>query len=271
MGGFNNPVVGALNLIRKAIRSPDYQAGVSGWSINQDGSAEFNNAGFRGDVTVGSATGKQVHIYNNAGVGTVEFLNNDSATETSRAKFTAGLGSSSDGNVSVVNMASGSQSNHATSTFTIASASQISGSVKPFMQFNDTIGGGNPIVLVVDRSTFVTNSGSFQSNASQVTFGNAGSNLIFSASNFVARFGSAWYGSVNITPVANTPTGVTITGIGPVSNLGTLVGFTTPNTSVPGTTVTGTGISGITATQCTVWLTRTNTTATTVFYQVIGQ
>jgi hypothetical protein len=39
MSGFNNPVVGALALIRKAIRSPNYQANTVGWSVNQDGSA----------------------------------------------------------------------------------------------------------------------------------------------------------------------------------------------------------------------------------------
>jgi hypothetical protein len=46
--GFNNPVVGALNLVRRAIRSPDFQTGTDGWSIDQDGSAEFNDVTVRG-------------------------------------------------------------------------------------------------------------------------------------------------------------------------------------------------------------------------------
>jgi hypothetical protein len=38
-----NPVVGGMVLRRAAIRSPNYVTNVSGWTINQDGSAEFNN------------------------------------------------------------------------------------------------------------------------------------------------------------------------------------------------------------------------------------
>lgn len=38
-----NPIVGSITLRRPAIQSPDFVAGVSGWSINADGSAQFNN------------------------------------------------------------------------------------------------------------------------------------------------------------------------------------------------------------------------------------
>jgi len=49
MSGFaNNILGGAANLIRKAIRSPNYITGVSGWTINKDGSAEFNGLAIRG-------------------------------------------------------------------------------------------------------------------------------------------------------------------------------------------------------------------------------
>lgn len=49
MSGFENNVINAINaLIRAAIHSPNYVAGVSGWSINKDGSAEFNNLTIRG-------------------------------------------------------------------------------------------------------------------------------------------------------------------------------------------------------------------------------
>lgn len=50
---FENPIVG-LNgvLIRKAIQSTNFLTGVSGWIIRQDGSAEFNSATFRGNVTI---------------------------------------------------------------------------------------------------------------------------------------------------------------------------------------------------------------------------
>jgi hypothetical protein len=46
---FSNPVTGAQGaLIRPAIKSPNYAPGVLGWSINRDGSAEFNNLTIRG-------------------------------------------------------------------------------------------------------------------------------------------------------------------------------------------------------------------------------
>lgn len=47
---FSNPVVGGTTLIRPAIHSPDYVPGVSGWSINKDGTAEFNDVVIRGDL-----------------------------------------------------------------------------------------------------------------------------------------------------------------------------------------------------------------------------
>jgi hypothetical protein len=50
---FTNPIVAGLNLIRTAIRSPDYVAGVSGWTINKDGTCEFNDAVIRGELSAG--------------------------------------------------------------------------------------------------------------------------------------------------------------------------------------------------------------------------
>jgi hypothetical protein len=49
---FGDPVVGGETLIRAAIRSPNYVTGVSGWTINADGSAEFNDVDVRGDLLV---------------------------------------------------------------------------------------------------------------------------------------------------------------------------------------------------------------------------
>jgi hypothetical protein len=47
--GFSNSIIGgAAALIRAAIRSPNYVAGSAGWSINKDGSAEFNSLTIRG-------------------------------------------------------------------------------------------------------------------------------------------------------------------------------------------------------------------------------
>jgi hypothetical protein len=52
---FSNPIVGGNVLVRTAIQSRNFVAGVSGWSINRDGSAEFNNAVIRGELVVGTA------------------------------------------------------------------------------------------------------------------------------------------------------------------------------------------------------------------------
>jgi hypothetical protein len=46
---FSNPITGGQGaLIRPAVKSPNYTAGASGWTINRDGSAEFNNLTIRG-------------------------------------------------------------------------------------------------------------------------------------------------------------------------------------------------------------------------------
>lgn len=46
---FTNPITGGQGaLVRPAIKSPGFVTGVSGWTINRDGSAEFNNLTIRG-------------------------------------------------------------------------------------------------------------------------------------------------------------------------------------------------------------------------------
>lgn len=64
---FRNSVVGGTTLVRPAIKSPNYVAGSTGWSINADGSAEFNNITIRGagvgtPIVVGPSTGPQITI-----------------------------------------------------------------------------------------------------------------------------------------------------------------------------------------------------------------
>lgn len=66
---FSNPVVGGTTLIRPSIHSPDYVANTSGWTINKDGSAEFNDVTIRGDAqsdnyVAGSAGWKLDHLGN---------------------------------------------------------------------------------------------------------------------------------------------------------------------------------------------------------------
>lgn len=57
--GFRSSILAGTNLIRQAIKSPNFLTGVSGWSINKDGSAEFNNVVIRG----GSVLGGDILLY----------------------------------------------------------------------------------------------------------------------------------------------------------------------------------------------------------------
>lgn len=80
MSGFSNAVIGGMQkLIRAAIQSPNYQAGVAGWTVNKDGSAEFNNAEFRGTTVIGVAPNVQLVLEALAGQGTIDFDWNDAA------------------------------------------------------------------------------------------------------------------------------------------------------------------------------------------------
>lgn len=50
---FTNPIVAGTKLVRDAVQSPNYTPGSAGWSINRDGTAEFQNATVRGSVQLG--------------------------------------------------------------------------------------------------------------------------------------------------------------------------------------------------------------------------
>lgn len=62
---FNNDIAGGNGqLVRNWIQSVNYVAGVSGWRISKDGSAEFNNGTFRGSIEVGSLAGQHFWVNN---------------------------------------------------------------------------------------------------------------------------------------------------------------------------------------------------------------
>lgn len=66
--GFENPLTGSGGVLVKAmIRSPDYVAGVSGWALKRDGSAEFSNATIRGSVDVIDASGSELKLETSGG------------------------------------------------------------------------------------------------------------------------------------------------------------------------------------------------------------
>lgn len=67
----------ATMVVATELESTGYVAGTSGWKIDGSGSAEFNDADFRGDVTVGLASNPQVHIYTDVDTGQVDILSGD--------------------------------------------------------------------------------------------------------------------------------------------------------------------------------------------------
>lgn len=76
-------------------------------------------------------------------------------------------------------------------------------------------------------------------------------------------------GVVTITPTANTPTSVTLSG-------GSIKGtnfraFVTAQTAAPGTQVLGVSVSGVSSAGMTIWLTRTNTNSTSIHWMIIGE
>ncbi|MCX4761902.1 hypothetical protein OG562_13140 [Streptomyces sp. NBC_01275] len=74
-------------------------------------------------------------------------------------------------------------------------------------------------------------------------------------------------GVVTITPVANTPTSVTVSGLNVAGTVHRA--FVTASSTVPGTVVECTATS-VTAAGLTVWINRTTTTATSVWYLIVG-
>jgi len=77
------------------------------------------------------------------------------------------------------------------------------------------------------------------------------------------------YGTVSITPsAANTPTSQVVSGLDLQGS--TFYAFAAAQTAAPGTNVTGVGTTAVTKNGLTVWVTRTNTTATVINWMVIG-
>ncbi|WP_369167764.1 hypothetical protein AB5J49_07840 [Streptomyces sp. R28] len=77
------------------------------------------------------------------------------------------------------------------------------------------------------------------------------------------------YGQVTINPsAANTPTSLAVTGLTVQGSA--FYGFATAQTTVPGSQVTGVGTTAVSSTGLTVWVTRTNTTATNINWMVLG-
>lgn len=286
--GWINPIVDSTVLRRPAIQSPGFASGSEGWSINADGTAEFNNLTVRGGVTEDGIT----LIYAGApGAGTlVGAIAAVAGTDPYGNAYPAGI--SLAGNLPITTFQSALESGEyvqlapginalylSPDSTTYTPASAIPGAVP--------VSGGIPEV-VITSPTHLTGAGAGQAAAlllngasgdgtkapsasltapltvqGQTTVqGPAAVQGLLSAANLVV-------GSVTITPsAANTPTSHTVafTCAGT-----TFAAFTSYNSTLAGTHVTGTAVTGLSGTGATIWLTRTDTTATIVYYLIWGQ
>ncbi|MFL4904810.1 hypothetical protein ACJ6WF_16885 [Streptomyces sp. MMS24-I2-30] len=99
--------------------------------------------------------------------------------------------------------------------------------------------------------------------------GSGQNDMIVDVSGLLLPRNMVW-GSVTITPsAANIPTSVTVSGL--TVRGATFTAQVTPAANTPGTQVTGVGATNVTSSGLTVWLTRTNLTATTVYWEIKGQ
>lgn len=134
-----------------------------------------------------------------------------------------------------------------------------SGSIKEtdwaaLVDLNSSAGAGVPYVLI---SGFREVDGSGESGACNMDLDG-----VFTSSNWA-------YGTVTITPsAANTPTSSVVSGLALRGS--TFYAFAAAQTAAPGSNVTGVGTTAVTSSGLTVWVTRTNTTATVVNWMVIG-
>lgn len=210
---FNNPIAGGLDLIREALQSPNYVPGSAGWSINQDGFAEFNGVVFRGTLNSVSVDG--LHSIDIA-AGEIQI---------------------------------DQQYVNGSITGLVASTTDLSGN---YLSITSQTG------MLLQSQDILT-----LQSASEVDIqSDTGINGLFVATSQI-------FGRVSITPVANTPTSTHVSYTLPPS-VTNVYGFATAQTSVPGTAVTGVGITNVTTTGADIFLTRTNTTSTNVYYAIIG-
>jgi len=65
---FTNPIVGGVTLVRPSIQSPNYVPATAGWTVNADGTVEFNSGTFRGSISAGGGT----VLLNSGGVAVIQ-------------------------------------------------------------------------------------------------------------------------------------------------------------------------------------------------------
>lgn len=242
---FTNSAFAGSQLVRPSVRSPNYQAGSTGWSINRDGTVELSNGTFRGNVaatTISGATitgstiqtappGSQRIVIDPSGNGTIYFYPTPGGTGPSVTEVAA-MVSNATGNpvtsgpfsptvgATLVAIASGGNSFSSTATFALTDTQGGSWGVPKVLANQSSpggAGGGGGVAIftrVVASGTAmtVTNtvSGPDPNAAGLRIFQVTGTSIAVGASNK----GTASTGSIN-------PTALTTTANGSVMFVGT--------------------------------------------------
>jgi hypothetical protein len=150
--GFSNPLIGgAAALIRAAIKSPNYVAGLAGWIISKTGSAEFNDIHVRGNIVSTNLAGTLDTIIN-AGIMT---MNAHGVTDT-QVTYQASTDSISGVTIAAVDTTLGIGSQISLHS---GAPTQVT---QPIMMENFLIGGGTIWHAVGYPPGWSTQSGGFQ-------------------------------------------------------------------------------------------------------------
>jgi hypothetical protein len=132
---FTNPLNAGQTLILGSLHSPNYVAGVSGWSINKNGTAQFNSVTIIGDrITLNGANNAQIIIQNNA--VSVRAADNNGFTYPSTGVLLVSSDASGDGEV----ILHGVESNGDTGT-------------APSLDLFKKRGDGSTATLIADKTT----------------------------------------------------------------------------------------------------------------------
>jgi hypothetical protein len=292
---FTNPIVGGTVLIRPAIQSPDYQQGVSGWTINKDGSAEFNNIVIRGGTVVsgtalyydGTPAAGNLVLSIAATAGTDEFGNEyqDGITVygpngSIQSSVTDTISTWRSDSGSVISIAVGSfavfmgLTPPSVTGITWGSGGVASGlgsrlgTNTPQTQISSPYNQANPsIASITLNGSAQTSNGDvpdeiFMSTTRVWMVNDCHIAGVLSANNRIV-------GTTTITPVANVVTSKTITFPQPLEGTN-FAAQVTAATSVPGSQVQGVGYNNLTSTGMTIYVLRTNTTNTNISYTAEG-
>lgn len=220
-------------VVATTMQSTNYVAGSAGWRIDGTGSAEFNNTSARGTVIVGPTTSPYAQVE----LSTI----NQSGANTGTLSFpTSNTGETVSAQVYY----------NRTSRSLIVQGSQHSGS------------------LNIAPTITLTDSDTVNNNAIELRVGGGAASIYMNGA-IGATLGSQLFDSVSVTPTANTPTAVAVSGYD--VDGANFLGYATAVTSVIGTTVHGVAVTSVTGTGLNVWVYRTNTTATIVNFAIIAR